>query len=154
VTARPDSPLELLRSLPQHLGRQPRIGELVLIGWSPMAEELAVVVTLPLADAEPREELAAVRQLVIDGAEEAAAVLLVPREEIGLTLGVFLGAVAARYGLQLLDAVTVHPDAQGVIVWRSLSCTDPGCCPPEGTPLPWPLKPSGQPVTPEETPTP
>jgi hypothetical protein len=47
----------------------------------------------------------------------------------------FVAAALHRFGVNLLDVLAVIGDR-----WRSLACTDPSCCPPEGSPMPTPTE--------------
>lgn len=135
----PGTPGELLAALPAHLGRPLAEGEAVLIGWTDLDPTLAVVLSLDLRDSEVRDEVNLVRQAVVDGAEQAA---LVVASHVttggppaawahGEAVARYMGATAARYGLDLLDALVVVGDR-----YRSAGCADPLCCPPEGRPMP------------------
>jgi hypothetical protein len=135
MPAPPAGPAALVASLPATLGRPLRYCEVALLGWSPHDEEHVAVVTWQSDPADPVEEVSAVRQLVVDGAETAAAVFRAPTAADGEVVLGFVGAVAARYGLDLLDAVVILRDR-----YRSIACTDPSCCPPEGRPLPTPTE--------------
>lgn len=128
-------PADLLRSLPAALGRRPRTGETILIGWNDEAPDRAVTVAIH-PDAYPWEQTQAAHQLAADGATRCTVVAYTgpdPGPELGLTLN-WLVASAVRYGVDPLDALIVTRRRDGSS-WRSLDCTNPSCCPPEGTPL-------------------
>lgn len=137
---RPPGPVSLLASLPAHLGREPRPPEAILLGWTEDAPEHAAVATLNLQNDDPLDEVEVARRLVVDGAETAVVVVVVSAYTDRSAPSAagharFVGAALARFGVEVLDAVTVVGDR-----WRSLSCSDPSCCPPEGTPLPTPTE--------------
>jgi hypothetical protein len=145
MPAPPPSPSTLLASLPAHLGRPLNPPEAVVIGWNDDADtEHAVVATLNLACDDPADEYELARTVVADGAETACVVVAVTeRSERSAPTAAsharFVAAALHRFGVQVLDTLTVVGDR-----WRSLACTDPTCCPPEGSPMP-------HAVTPEET---
>lgn len=174
MTRVPAGPASLLASLPATLGGPLAPPELLLIGWTDAEPDLAVTVALNLDETvEPPDELRACRQLIVDGAEQAAVVVALPAERSPRTwptadsLARFAAACCSRYGLNVLDAVTVVGGR-----WRSVGCTNPACCPPEGNPMPEPVEPPAglpwaearalkeqikaatRPTTREDTPTP
>jgi hypothetical protein len=140
----PAGPAELLATLSRPLAPP----ELLLIGWTPAEPDLTVVIAHDLDGTEADDELTACRQLVIDGAEQVAVIVAFPapyRDELPAPptaelLARFAAACCSRYGLDLVEVIVVKGAR-----WRSLACTDPTCCPPEGRPLPHLIK---------ETPTP
>jgi Domain of unknown function (DUF4192) len=132
-------PAALLRSIPGLLGRAPRHRELLAYGWSLDYPEVAVLVAVS-PEAEPWEQTKAVSQLVVDGAESAVFIAYgarpaapppapIPADSPELSLH-WLVASAHRYGINTADALIVSGDR-----WWSLGCTNPSCCPPEGTPI-------------------
>lgn len=130
-------PAELLRTLPRVLGRRPITGETVLLGWNDENRTHAVAIALH-PDCYPFEQTEAVHQIAADGASRFCAVAYTgpgAGAELDRTLH-WLVASAVRYGLDPLDAliVTRHRDPAPA-TWRSLDCTDPSCCPPEGNTL-------------------
>jgi hypothetical protein len=132
----PTGPASLLASLPAHLGRPLQPPEAVVLGWTDNAPEHVAVVYLNLADDDPLDEVELARAIVIDGAEAAAVVVAVTdRSDRSFPTAAsharFVAAALHRFGVNLLDVLTVVGDR-----WRSLSCTDPACCPPEGSPMP------------------
>jgi hypothetical protein len=141
----PTSPATLLASLPAHLRRELRPPEAVVIGWADDEPDLAVVATLSLASDDPLDELELARTVVVDGAETACVVVAVGEWSdrsvpTAAAHARFVAACLGRFGVNLVDVLTVVGDR-----WRSLACTDPTCCPPEGSPMP-------HAVTTEETP--
>jgi hypothetical protein len=130
----PTGPASLLASLPAHLGRPLQPPEAVVLGWTDNAPEHVAVVYLNLADDDPLDEVELARAIVIDGAEAAAVVVAVTdRSDRSFPTAASHARFVAlhRFGVNLLDVLTVVGDR-----WRSLSCTDPACCPPEGSPMP------------------
>jgi hypothetical protein len=134
----PTGPASLLASLPAHLGRPLAPPEAVVVGWSDDAPGEVVVATLNLANGDPLDEVELARAAVIDGAERACVVVAVTEWSersfpTAASIARFAAASLARFGVDVLDAVTVVGDR-----WRSLACLDPTCCPPEGRPVPSP----------------
>lgn len=146
----PLGPRQLMAELPALLTPMLCPPELVLIGWVADDDDLVVTVRTDLGDLgdDPVDELELARQLVIDGATRAAVIVAVPEVRSHRTmptvesLARFMGACCHRFGVDLVDALVVVAGR-----WRSLTCTDPTCCPPEGNLMPH--------LTPrQETPTP
>lgn len=136
----PAGPASLLASLPAHLGRSLNPPEAVVIGWTDDEPDLAVVVSLDLANDDPSDELELARAAVVDGAETACLVVAVHASSelsppTASSHARFLAAALHRFGVHLLDVIAVVGDR-----WRSLACTDPTCCPPEGSPMPTPTE--------------
>lgn len=132
-------PAELLASLPRVLGRRPITGELVLLGWNDDDHEHAVAVALH-PDSSPLEQVSGVHSLVSEGATYCAVAAYTGPAPAPLLPGTlhWIIAAAVRYGLECRDALIVtrnHRDPQRPATWRSLDCTDPSCCPPEGNTL-------------------
>lgn len=132
-------PAAVLSTLPRVLGRKPSAGETVALGWND-DDSHAVSVTIH-PDACPHEEAAALHQLAADGATRVVVVAYTgpgdgsPNVELAASLR-WMEAAAGRYGLTVYDSliVTRHRPPAGA-TWRSAGCTNPSCCPPEGTPL-------------------
>jgi hypothetical protein len=120
----PPAPDAIVAAIPGWLGRRPIAGETVLVGFSPADDELAVCLTLP-PDRDPVDEVAAMRQLVVDGAEAVAIVDLTGSEDpspsrLEATLR-FLAAAAGRYGHEVLGVLVVVPPQRGRPgYWRQL----------------------------------
>jgi len=124
MTAPPD-PSTIVATIPRWLGRPPRCGETILVGLSPMDEEHLVILALD-PNREATDEVAAMRQLVIDGAEQVAIVEYTGSEDpppslLEATLR-FLAAAAARYGLDVLGVlvVVVRQQRDRAGYWRQL----------------------------------
>lgn len=117
----PPDPSTIVATVPRWLERQPRAGETVLVGLTPMdAEHLVVLALNPERD--PMDEVNACRQLVVDGAEQVAIVGYTGVESAAgdLTLR-FLAVAAARYQLDVIGVLVVVPpqrDRPGY--WRSI----------------------------------
>lgn len=128
-------PAELLRTLPTVLGRRPWAGETVLLGWNDEDTAHAVAIALH-PDSTPLEQVSAVHALVTDGATYCAVVVYTGGDA-NPTLRAYLHwmvAAAVRYGLECRDALIVHRRRDRTS-WRSVDCTNPSCCPPEGNTL-------------------
>lgn len=129
-------PAELLRTLPQVLGRRPVTAETVALGWNDDDRAHAVAVVIH-PDACPHEQAYALHRLVTDGATRCAVIVYTgPSWAPDLLVGYmrWLVAAAVRYGLECRDALIVTRTRERSS-WRSVDCTDPSCCPPEGTTL-------------------
>lgn len=132
----PATPAALLASLPAHLGRTLDPPEAIVLGWNDDAPDEVAVVSLDLADDDLLDEVELARSVVVDGAERAVVVVAVTEHgdrsaPTAAAHARFVGAALHRFGVDLLDVLTVVGDR-----WRSLACTDPTCCPPEGSPMP------------------
>lgn len=137
---RPGGPEELLGSLPGLLGWAP--ADVVLLVASAAEQPEAAVYRIPLtvssAEALTRCGLAVADAVaarctgavVVVYADDAAD----PDADSAVTAATLV-ALAEQAGLQVLDALRVI-DAR----WWSYECDDPSCCPPEGNPLPTPLR--------------
>jgi hypothetical protein len=141
----PAGPASFLASLPAHLGRALNPPEAIVVGWSDLDDQHAVVAALNLTDGDPLDEVELARAAVVDGVERACVIVAVTAYSdrsfpTAASVARFAAAALARFGVDVLDAVTIVGDR-----WRSLACTDPTCCPPEGSPMP-------HAVTTEETP--
>lgn len=117
----PPAPSTIVETVPAWLGRTPVTGETVLVGLTPMdAEHLVILALQP--DREPLDEVQAMRQLVVDGAEQVAIVAYIGSEEpvpsipeaarrsdrLEATLR-FLAAAAGRYGHDVIGVLVVVP---------------------------------------------
>jgi hypothetical protein len=130
----------LTASLPRALGREPR-NELVLVGVSSVHTTAATLWVLGLEDTdteEGAEEVAAsihhmVSGLVHDGATKVAVVVYAEdttADSTAARLAATAVVCSEAAGLGVLDAIAVTRGR-----WRSYECTNPSCCPPEGTPI-------------------
>lgn len=130
-------PAELVTTLPRVLGRRPVTAETVLLGWNDTNLTHAAAVVLP-PDQWPAEQVAAVHRLVRDGATRCALVVYTGEPHpINDDLSAWLRwmvAAAVYYDLTVHDALIVSRTPSGA-TWRSLDCTDPECCPPQGNPF-------------------
>lgn len=130
-------PAELLRTLPRTLGRRPVTAETVLLGWNDEDRSRAVAIALP-PDQTPLVQVGAIARLREDAATRCALVVYTgephpTNEELSAWLR-WMVAAAVRYDLTVHDALIVSRTPSGA-AWRSLDCTTPSCCPPEGNPL-------------------
>lgn len=130
-------PAELLRTLPQVLGRRPVTAETILLGWNDEDRAHAVAVALP-PDLWPADHVNAIARLWEDGATRCALVVYTGEPhptspELSAWLR-WMVAAAVRYDLTVHDALIVSRTPSGT-TWRSLDCTNPSCCPPEGNTL-------------------
>ena len=107
----PPDPATIVATIPRWLDRRPATGEAVLVGFTDNDPDLAVCLALH-PEADPFDELNAVRQLVVDGAESVAILRTTGAEPApgGGRLGLpFLTACAERYGLEVLGVLVVVP---------------------------------------------
>lgn len=90
---------------------RPGDGRTVLVGWSDDYPDLVVRIDLAL-DAYPDDEVQAVRQLIVDGAERASIVSYTADGHGGrlLARAGFLAYAAARYGLDVRGVLRVEGD--------------------------------------------
>jgi hypothetical protein len=133
-------PAALTATLPRALGRAPA-EELVLVGVSSLHAEAAVLISVDLSDVTTEtaaEDVAssvgiAVRQLLRDGASHVAVVSYAEDttpDSTAARIAATAVVAAEAAGLGVLDAIAVSGGR-----WRSYECTDPSCCPPDGTPI-------------------
>jgi hypothetical protein len=118
----PPTPATIVATIPEWLGRRPIAGETVLVGFSEYDDAHAVTITLD-PNRDPTDEVAAIRQAVLDGVTDLAIVTLTGSENPqGPPIGaVFLAAAAERYGLRVLGAlVVVPPQREAPGYWRNL----------------------------------
>jgi hypothetical protein len=132
----PAGPASVLASLPAHLGRPLHPPEAVVLGWNDLYPEEVVVASLDLSNDDPTDELELARTVVVDGAETACLIVAVHASSessapSGRSHARFVAAALHRFGVNLLDVLLIVGDR-----WRSLACTDPTCCPPEGSLMP------------------
>lgn len=110
----PPAPSTIVATIPRWLGRRPMTAELILVGFSPMDDDLAVCLALH-PEREPVDEADAMRQLVVDGAESVAIVQTTGHEDpetepVRERTYRFLAAAAERYGLEVIGVLVVVPD--------------------------------------------
>ncbi len=124
-------PSALLQAVPYLLGFHPR-SSLVVVGLRD--GQLVVTIRLGLEDVpEPLVVSRAIRAMARGGASELIGVLYDDPEVAGgvrrshQEVVACLGESARRAGCTLLDALAVSAGS-----WRSVFCTDPGCCPAGG----------------------
>jgi hypothetical protein len=122
----PPTPATVVATVPEWLGRRPIAGETVLVGFAAADAHLAVRLTLP-PDREPVDEVDAMRQLVVDGAESVVIVDVTGAEgdpRLDATHR-FLAAAAGRYGHEVIGVLLIVPpqrDRPGY--WRTLPAPD------------------------------
>jgi hypothetical protein len=138
-TARISSPADLVQAVPYLLGFAPR-ESLVLVGLR--AGLLVVTARLDLADVAGDEAVLArtVEAMVNAGVD---SILAAAYTDAARSLA---GGEAAGWWAPLADAVRTEAQLLGCEVldvllvaggrWRSLWCHEPGCCVPDGRPLP------------------
>lgn len=131
----PPAPNAIVEAIPEWLGRLPRAGETVLVGFAEYDDARCVTLTLD-PDREPTDEVAALRQAVADGATDLAVAAVTGSEspELESTLR-FLAAGAERYGLHVLGVLVIVPpqrDSRGY--WRGLPVPTQYRLPPTYTP--------------------
>lgn len=120
----PPAPSTIVATIPRWLDRPPRAGETVLVGFAEFDDALAVCLTLH-PDADPVEQIDALRQTVVDGATDLAIVAYTgsedpPPSRLEATLR-FLAAGAGRYGLEILGVLVAVPDQRDRAgYWRNL----------------------------------
>jgi hypothetical protein len=134
-------PAALVRSIPRALGRSPA-EELVLVGVSDLSAAAAVIITVDiggLMGEDDAEDVAAavysaVNRLHCDGARQVAILVYDDDGDSPDSTPARFGATAVvaaeAAGLGVLDTIAVFGGR-----WRSYECTDPSCCPPDGTPI-------------------
>jgi hypothetical protein len=128
----PPAPATVVATVPDWLGRRPVAGETVLVGFADTDAHLAVCLTLP-PDREPVDEVDAMRQLVVDGAESVVIVDVTGAEgdpRLDATHR-FLAAAAGRYGHEVIGVLLIIPpqrDRPGY--WRTLPAPDRHPLPP------------------------
>lgn len=126
------TPGDLVALLPYQLGYHPRDSG-VVVCWHGRRQGLVQRVDLPPQGAE-REVADLLLPVLLR--EQPAAVTLIGYEDTAEASTPLLQLVTeecALAGIAVRDHLVV---AEGR--WRSLVCTDPGCCPAEGTSLPQP----------------
>jgi uncharacterized protein DUF4192 len=134
-------PAALTASLPRALGRAPA-EELVLVGVTSLSAGAAGLYAVDLSGLRGEDDVEEAAQAVYEAVDAAARdgatlVAVVVYDEHALSID----STAARFaatavvaaeaaGLAVLDALAVFDGR-----WRSYECTNPSCCPPDGTPI-------------------
>lgn len=132
----PSSPALLVSGLPRAIGRTPE-DSAVLVGLTPAAPHAALIVGAELDDDPAATADLLLRTARQDGAETVACVIYAddaadPSSWGGQTAAAVM-LRAEHHGLEAVDALWVSADR-----WASYLCTNPSCCPPEGSPIPTP----------------
>lgn len=129
------SPGEIVASLPALLGyHAERSIVLLLLGGDRRRVTLTMRVDLPDSCVpEVWQAIAAALSpgLVRGGGDEAVLVLLDGDEESARALEDALAGVLDEHGVVMRDVLVVSAGR-----YRSIHCTDPACCPSQGTPVP------------------
>jgi hypothetical protein len=121
----PPAPALVVASLPEWLGRRPIAGETVLVGFSEYDDARCVTITLD-PDRDPTDEVAALRQAVVDGATDLVIVAVSGDESAALNLTLqFLAIGAARWQLTVAGVLLiVPPQREAPGYWRTLPAPD------------------------------
>ena len=123
------TPADLLAVIPRLLGFEPH-ASIVVLSLRQRRIGLTQRMDVPGPhDVDPAARTL-VRPLLRDEADGALAVGYADQPQQSRPLMDALTALLAEHGVPILDRLVVHAGR-----WRSLDCTNPGCCPPEGTPL-------------------
>ncbi|MGO4602518.1 DUF4192 domain-containing protein [Terrabacter sp. 2YAF2] len=128
------SPAELLAVIPHLLGFEPR-QSIVVLALKDNKIDLTQRMDLPDPNRVDEVALALQRHVL---KEKAAAALLVGYENTAGDSRPLIEALGERLRAQdvsVRDRIIVHDGR-----WRSLDCTDPSCCPPQGTAVPPPAE--------------
>jgi hypothetical protein len=125
------SPASLLAVVPPLLGFEPSEPSLVVVGTEPPRGEVQITLRFDIPDARQAAEVAgnAIDYLAANGISTAAVVGYGP----GSLVDPVAREVLRRFpeaGIALVEVLR----AQDQRYW-SYVCTNPGCCPPEGTPF-------------------
>jgi hypothetical protein len=127
----PPPPAAVVASLPEWLGRRPIAGETVLVGFAEYDDTRCVTITLD-PNREPTDEVAALRQAVVDGATDLVLVAVTGAESPALDLTLqWIAAGALRYGLAVAGVLLIVPpqrDRPGY--WRTLPAAEQYPLPP------------------------
>ena len=126
-TMRVTTPGGLITAVPYILGFRPT-ESLVAITLKDRRVGLTSRMDLPVPAEIERAVASLVPPLLGDGPEEVILIAYTDTDPTAL-LDQMGGAVSAT-GVSVRDRLVVSQDR-----WRSIDCTDPVCCPPEGTPL-------------------
>jgi hypothetical protein len=134
-------PAALVRSLPGALGRTPA-DEVLVVGITALAPTVASVASVDvsgvLTDPDAEELATAATRAVAAALADGVTYLVIVAyaDDARLTdstaarTAATVGLAAEAAGLRVLDTIAVASGA-----WRSYDCTNPSCCPPEGTPI-------------------
>jgi hypothetical protein len=132
------SSADVLAIVPYLLGFHPN-DDVVILGLADARLVVTARADLPAAGAEPTEARAGAGRLAAVVAKEAEAAVVVaygPPAPAAAAIDAAVAALAAR-GVTVHDAIRVSGGR-----WRSHSCRDPRCCPPDGSPY----DPAGHPI--------
>jgi hypothetical protein len=121
----PPPPASVVAALPEWLGRRPIAGEAVLVGWAEYDDAHVVTITLD-PDRDPTDEVAALRQAVVDGATDLVIVAVSGVESAALDLTLrFLALAAERWQLTVAGVLLiVPPQREAPGYWRTLPAPD------------------------------
>lgn len=133
-----DGPGPLIASAPAALGRELAAHDLLLIGLAAPARTI-LIATAPDLDyqgmirraADALDEHGAERALLI---EHCGEFFDRPGDHPPGALAYAIESLT-ELGIPVSDALTVASRPEG-LRWRSFLCTDPACCPAEGSPIP------------------
>lgn len=127
-TLRISDPAELLTAVPYLLGFHPH-DSLVIIGLADST--LVVTARLDLVDADPATLAATIEAIRRGGATSVVGAVFTDTPAAADPVGALLTEQAHLAGLGLQDTLLVSGGR-----WRSLTCPDAHCCPPDGRPMP------------------
>ena len=131
------SPADLLAVIPRLLGFEPH-ASIVVLSLRQRRIGLTQRMDLPgLEDVDPAARTM-LRPLLRDEADGALVVGYDDQPQQSRPVMDALTALLAAHRVPVLDRLVVHAGR-----WRSLDCTHPGCCPPDGAPLPTPSEAAG-----------
>lgn len=127
------SPAQIVAAIPYLVGFPPS-ASLVALAIGADAPRVCLTLRVDLPPPEYSARLADMIAAHLRNAEAAAAVLVVYTEEAGESprtdLVHALDTAVGEHGIEVRDALWVRAGR-----WRSYRCREPGCCPPEGTPV-------------------
>jgi hypothetical protein len=117
----PPSPATIVATIPEWLARRPVAGETILVGFAEYDDARCVTITLD-PDRDPTDEVAALRQAVVDGATDLAIVAVTGSESPALEQTLrFLALGAERFGMNVLGVLVIVPPQRGSRgYWRGL----------------------------------
>lgn len=122
------SPIDLLSAVPFLIGYQPS-DAIVLISLKSEAISMAIRIDFP--DRISKKEASSLAAK-LEGSEAALLVSYIPEkcEDVEVVLGPLTEALSVA-GIPLKESLIIVGNR-----WRSLICSDPHCCPIEGSPIP------------------